>query len=62
MKLCFSIVKMGYFSFYFEFTDKLGMVSGVLGHEKSIGNASKWLGSTVSPKKTLLCYGRNLTL
>ena len=59
MKLFSSLGKMGYFGLYFELRDKLGMVSGVLGHEKTIGSVPRWLGSMVSRKTAVLCFIRN---
>ena len=54
--------KIWYSSFYFEYRDKLGMVSGVLGHEKTIGNGPRWLGSIFFTKNSTSFYGRNYTL
>ena len=59
MKVYSSLWKMKYFGLYFKLRDKLGMVSGVLGHEKFIGGGPRWLGLTVFPKSAVACFGRN---
>ena len=38
---------VAYLGFYLDLRDNLGIISDVFGHEKTIGNGLRWLGSIV---------------